>query len=93
MPKPLAGDEDRAADVEAEGVVLERAPVPVAHQEADQRLVGLVHLLLAAGERDARAVDDREVVGQRTVEADEAVVEDLDRLGAHIRRGGQGRAT
>ena len=53
--------------------------VPVAHQEADQRLVGLVHLGLAAGERDAGAVDDREVVGHRVVEAHEAVVEDLDR--------------
>ena len=55
MPEPLARDEDRAADVEAEGVVLERRAVPVAHQEADQALVGLVHLVLAAGEADARA--------------------------------------
>ena len=79
MPEPLARDEDRAADVEAEGVVLERRPVPLAHQEADQALVGLVHLVLAAGEADPRAVDDREVVGHRVVEPDEAVVEDRDR--------------
>ena len=50
MPEPLARHEDRAADVEAEGVVLERRAVPVAHQEADQALVRLVHLRLAPGE-------------------------------------------
>ena len=87
VPEPLARDEDRAADVEAEGVVLERRPVPLAHQEADQALVGLVQLLLAAGEADPRAVDDREVVGHRVVEPDEAVVEDGDRvLGYHFGR-------
>ncbi len=78
VPEPLARDEDRAADVEAEGVVLERRPVPLAHQEADQALVGLVHLLLAPGEADPRAVHDREVVRHRAVEPDEAVVEDAD---------------
>ena len=43
VPEPLPRDEDRAADVEAERVVLERRPVPVAHQEPDQPLVGFVH--------------------------------------------------
>ena len=78
VPEPLARDEDRRAHVEAEGVVLERRPVPLAHQEADQALVGLVHLLAAPREADPRAVDDREVVGHRAVEPDEAVVEDAD---------------
>src|SRR6185312_12073385 len=36
VPEPLARDEDRRADVEAEGVVLKRRAVPIAHQEADQ---------------------------------------------------------
>src|SRR5262249_40393699 len=49
VAEPLPRHEDRAADVVAEGVVLERGPVAVAHQEADQPLVGLVEPLLAAG--------------------------------------------
>ena len=76
MPEPLARDEDRAADVEAEAVVLERRAVPLAHQEADQARRRSRPGLLAPGKRDARGVDDREVVGHRPVEADEAVVED-----------------
>ena len=87
MPEPLARDEDRAADVEAEGVVLERRPVPVAHQEADQPGVGVVDLLAPAREADAGGVDDGEVVGHRGVEADEAVVEDGDgAVGYHFAR-------
>ena len=83
MAEPFARHEDRAAHVETEGVVLEGRAVPVAHQEADQAFVRLVHLVLAAGERDAGAVDDREVVGHRAVETHEAVVEDVNRgLGA-----------
>ena len=58
MPHPLADDEDRRADVEAERVVLEGRPVPVAHEKTDEPLVGLVHLLLAATEAHARRVDD-----------------------------------
>ncbi len=77
MAKPFPRHEDRAADVEAERVVLERRAVTVAHQEADQALVRRVHLVLVAGERDACAVDDREVVGHRVVEPHEAVVEDV----------------
>ena len=80
MAEPFPGHEDRAADVEAEGVVLERRAVTVAHQEADQALVRGVHLVLAAGEGDTGAVDDREVVGHRVVEPHEPVVEDADRL-------------
>ena len=80
MSEPFARDEDRAADVEAERVVLERRAVAVAHQEADQALVGGVHLVLVPGEGDARAVDDGEVVGHRAVEPHEAVVEDADRV-------------
>src|SRR5262249_25596982 len=80
MAEPLAGDEDRRADVEAKRVVLERRSVPVAHEEADQALVRLVHLLLAAREADTRGVDDREIGRHRAVEPDEAVVEDADRV-------------
>ena len=80
VPEPFPRHEDRAADVEAEGVVLERRAVPVAHQEADQSLVGLLHDELAAGERDARAVDHGEVVGHRIVEPNETVIQDLNRV-------------
>ena len=44
VTKPFPGDEDRAADVEPERVVLERRAVPVSHQEADQPFVRLVEL-------------------------------------------------
>jgi hypothetical protein len=78
VPEPLAGDEDRRSDVEAKRVVLERRAVPLAHEEANETLVRLLHLLLAAREADARPVDDREVVGHGVVEPHEAVIEDLD---------------
>ena len=92
MAEPFAGHEDRAAHVEPEGVVLERRAVPVAHQEADQAFVRLVHLVLAAGERDAGAVDDGQVVGHRVVEPHEAVVEDVNRgLGDRVGRHSHGR--
>ena len=78
MPEPLARDEDRRTDVEAKRVVLERRAVALAHEEADEAPVRIVHLLLAAGEADARSVDDREVVGHGVVEPYEAVIEDLD---------------
>ena len=80
MAEPLARDEDRRPDVEAERVVLERRPVPVAHEEADQARVGLVHLVLPPGEADARGVHDREVGRHRVVQPDEAVIEDTDRV-------------
>jgi hypothetical protein len=58
--------------------------VPVAHQETDQTLVGLVHLVLPPGKADACCVHDREVCGHGVVESDEAVVEDTDGiLGYH----------
>jgi hypothetical protein len=38
VPVELAEDEERGADEEGHGVVLERAAVPVAHQEVDQAL-------------------------------------------------------
>ena len=44
--------------------MLERRAVPVAHQEADQALVALGHLLGGDVERHACAVDDREVRGE-----------------------------
>ena len=78
MPKPLAGDEDRRSDVEAKRVVLERRPVALAHEEANETPVRLVHLLFSAREADARSVDDREVVGHRVVESYETMIEDLD---------------
>ena len=80
VAKPFPGDEDRAPDVEPERVVLERRAVPVAHQEADQALVGVVQLRLAPRERNARGVGYREVVGEHAVEPHEAVIEDVDRI-------------
>jgi hypothetical protein len=64
--------------MEAKRVVLERSPVAVAHEEANEALVRLVHFLFAAREADAGSVDDREVVGHGVVEPYEAVIEDLD---------------
>src|SRR5919201_1316578 len=78
VSEPFTGDEDRCADVEAEGVVLEGRSVPVPHEEADQAFVGLIHLVLPAREADAGCVDDREVGCHRPVEADEAVIEDAN---------------
>src|SRR5262249_3893064 len=98
VPEPLTRDEDGRADVEAERVVLEGRAVPIAHEEADQAFIRLVHLLLPTGEADARGIRHGEVRGHRPVEADEAVVEDTDRvLGYHSvgRRhvGAESRAT
>jgi hypothetical protein len=59
MPHPFAHDEDRTANMEPERVVLERRAVPLAHQELDQALVAVVHLLLAHGEADASRVHHR----------------------------------
>ena len=78
MPEPLAGDEDRRPDVEAKRVVLEGRAVALAHEEANETLVRLLHLLFSAREADAGSVDDREVVGHGVVEPYEAVIEDLD---------------
>jgi hypothetical protein len=52
--------------------------VTLAHEEANEPLVRLLHLLFAAREADASSVDDREVVGHGVVEPYEAVIEDLD---------------
>ena len=60
--------------------MLEGSPVPLAHEELDQSLVGLVHLLFAASEADSRTVDDRKVVGHRVIETDEAMIEDLNQV-------------
>src|SRR5215212_7713969 len=73
----LADDEDRCLDEEPEVAVLERRAVALAHQEPDQALVALGHLVGREVERDARGVDDREVAREGTVEREEAVVEDL----------------
>ena len=90
MPHPLARDKDRAADVEAERVVLERRSVAVAHQEPDQSLVRLVQLLLLAGERDPGAVGDGEVARHHPVEPHEPVIQNANRVvGCHFDRGGQ----
>ena len=80
MANPLAHHEDRAAHVEAERVVLERRAVAFTHQEADQPFVALVHRVLARTERDACGIDDREVVGHRLVEPDEAIGEYVDAI-------------
>ncbi len=61
--------------------------VTLAHQEADEAGVRVVHLRLVPREADPRAVHDREVAGHRLVETDEAVVEDGNRpLGYDFRR-------
>src|SRR6476469_7289321 len=58
VAEPLSREEDRRPHVEAEGVVLEGRPVPVAHQETDQALVRIVHLVLPPREADACGIDD-----------------------------------
>src|SRR5215216_1883575 len=78
MSEPLARDEERRPHVEAEGVVFERRPVSVAHQETDEAHVRLVHLLLAARKAHPRGVDDGEVARHGVVKADEPVIEHLD---------------
>jgi hypothetical protein len=83
VPEPLARHEDRGADVEAKRVVLERRPMPFAHEEADEPGVGLLHRLLAAREADPRGIDHREIARHRVVEADEPVIKDLDRFFGH----------
>ena len=92
MPEPLARDEDRRTDVEAEDAVLERARMALAHEEADQPVIRFIHLELAPSERDAGPIDDGEVGGHRVVEAHEPVVEDPDRTlryhFGHDRHGG-----
>ena len=90
MAHPFPGHEDRAADVEAEAVVLERRAVPVAHQEADQAAVGVVELLLAPREAHAGSVRDRQVVRHRGIEADEAMIEELDPVAVADGRGAAG---
>jgi hypothetical protein len=79
VPEPLSRDEQRRADVEAKCVVLEGGAVALAQEEADQTGIGVVHLLLAASEADARGIDDRQVARHGVVEPDEAMIENLDR--------------
>jgi hypothetical protein len=83
VPEPFARDEQRAADVEAERVVLERRSVALAHQEPDQAGVRVVQLVPAPREADARGVHDREVGRHRVVQADETVVEDRNDVVGH----------
>jgi hypothetical protein len=52
--------------------------VPITHEEADEPSVRIVELLLPAGEAHASGVGDRQIVGHRGIEADEAVVKELD---------------
>ena len=68
--------------MKAEGVVLEGRAVPLAHQKADQAVVALVHRLLARAKRDAGGIDDREIVGHRRVESDEAIGKDVNLIHA-----------
>ena len=74
----LADDEKRRLDDEPEVAVLERASVLLTHEKPDEAPVLLAHFVGRLVERDARAVDDGEVRGQRAIECDEAVVEDRD---------------
>src|SRR5205823_4386079 len=77
---PLPRDEDRTAHVEPEDAVLERRSVPLAHEETNQPFIALIQLGLVPGEADPRSVHDREVAGHRSVEANEAVVKDANRI-------------
>ena len=79
MTVVLADDEERRLDEEAEVAVLEGTSVPLADQEADQPLVALGELVRLLVEGDARTVHDREVGGERAVEREEALVQDVDR--------------
>ena len=74
----LADDEQRRLDDESEVAMLERASVFFSHEEADEAPVLLAHLVGRLIERDARAVHNGEVRGQRSVQRDEAVIEDRD---------------
>src|SRR5262249_32664898 len=92
--EPLARDEDRRADVEAERVVLEGRAVAIPHQEADQALVRLVHLRLAAAERHARRVDDGEGAGHGGAEPHRTLGEyPGGALRGHVGRDRHGRST
>jgi len=55
----LSDDEERSLHDEPEVAVLERAPMPLTHQEADQPPISLTHFVGRLVERDPRAVDDR----------------------------------
>ena len=81
----LAHDEERRLDEEAEVAVLERAAVALTDEEADQAGVAVGHLVRLLVEGDARAIDDREVGGERRVEREEALVEDGDRRLGQLR--------
>ena len=74
----LPNDKKRRFDDEPEIAVLERAAVGLPHQESDQPSITLAHLVGCLVERDARAVDHGEIGGQRPVQRDKTVVEDLD---------------
>ncbi len=78
VAEPLAGDEDRATDMEAKRVVLEGRTVPIAHEETDQRFVAPAHLGRLLVERDARRVDHRQVGGEGRVQGQIAAVENGD---------------
>ena len=82
MANPFAHHEDRAAHVKSIGVVFEGRAVSLAHQKADQAVIALVHRLLAGAERDASGIDDREIVGHRRVESDEAIGKDVNLIHA-----------
>ncbi len=70
------------------------AAVPLAHEEADQADIRLLQDVLPLGEADPGRVGDREVARHRTVEADEAVLEETDlarsRHARTLRRGSDG---
>ena len=85
VPDPLPGDEDRQLHVQLELAHLERARVPVAHQVVDQAAV-VADLLGAAAVGHPRRLHDRGVVAHVVDDADEAVVEDRERLVEHAPR-------
>ena len=76
----LPNDEQGRLDDEPEVAMLEGASVLFSHEETDEARVFLPHFVGRLIERDARAVHDGEVRGQRPVERDEAVVEDRDHV-------------
>src|SRR5437763_9674385 len=56
----------------------------VAHQESDEPLVSRRHLLRGEIERDSRTVCHSQIRGERAVEREEALVEDVDHLSGRL---------
>lgn len=58
--------------------MLKGATVLFSHQKTNQAGVALAHLLRGLVEGDSRPIDHREIGSERSVEGDEAVIQDRD---------------